>query len=433
MRKINFERILVFFFCFFCLEPFVGFAFITSDTQPTAVIIGILLLFYGLNFSMPKKLLFSLYFVGFFFLFSCLIFSYYMFEGLFPSFEGELLLIKELWAYFTPVVVILATFRSIKYLDKTFVLLVSRSLILFIFLGLVLNVFGQSGVIQLFVNRSVFEENLNGRGLTSFFPEQSYLVSSLLLLSVFMLIHDVLKLRPAILIFILSISSRAGQNLISFVSILLAYFFSFFSGLRIFLLIRRHIVVAFLLLLLILFGSSIAEGFLYLFPPQHFRVSYLVDNLLRVGPGFMFGDSSIMIKISGLIGAFSSVILLNFNFTPGSTTLFAPSADMVRAFSSVTKFISNDNLTTIGVGQSYGPLPKYIIDYGLFGLLSSSIITFFLFAHAFTSKRFSFRFSGMILIIYFWIFLPLANPTIWFLFAIYLASNKGNSYLPVSD
>jgi len=154
---------------------------------------------------------------------------------------------------------------------------------------------------------------------------------------------------------------------------------------------------------------------------------------LWLGPDFVLRDPSIMIKISGLIGALSSIVSTPLNFMPGSSIFFQPSADMTSAVSSVIRFISFNNLTTFGVGQSYGPLPKYVIDYGLFGLASSSVITFFLIAKASASKSFALRFSGFIIMFYLWIFLPLANPTIWFLFAVYLASNDENTNLCVPN
>lgn len=279
---------------------------------------------------------------------------------------------------------------------------------LIVYFGFVLNILGFTWFIQLFVNRSLFEDG-GVRGLTSFFPEQSTIATQLIFYLFLYYIYGSLNLPRVLAIVIALFLSLSGQTIINFFVLIFIYVtFSLFNLYK-----KNYLYVLSAFTSFLVASYYIDADFLVdLGLPS--RGIYAISDLLNYGLIYLLNDDGIVYKLTGIIYGVSGVV--DFNYLPSIYK---------------TQYVNNLNVDFLSyvfinvIGKPYLIVPSnpysifgsLLFDHGLIGLFFFLLIVISFF-HILIISSFQYRviFSFLFFLFVFHSFI--AQPTFWFVFFI---------------
>lgn len=405
--KYSFQLLTI----FTLLNPYIGLSIFPSDTQPFAVLLS--LLYIVSYFWNRKKILFPKVALPFL---ALLLFSISSFIIKIIAINTDLIdNIRYLYSYITPFIIILFIYtirNNIKIVDLT-----KKAVDIFIFfcfLGFLFN-FLDIDIPKYFVNRARFEDISHGRGLTGFFPEQSRVSEQCsIIFFIYYLVVGISLPRFFCLLLIATVSF-AGQFFIQIFFIFLSFVCAQF-------ILRQRLKILFLKINLLLFASlssyylfiNVADMLINLGVPSRGVVA--IKILLTQGIYGWSEDSGIIIKTSGLFSMISTILSVPLNFQVGSFSNPDFIDSISTSYSHVQNFVFNNSIPKIP-SRVYSALGLYIVDFGIIGLMAVSYILILLF-NGLRKRKFIIIWSSIFLFFCLFVKLNLANPTLWFLFAL---------------
>ena len=405
--KYNFYLLII----FTLLNPYIGLSIFPSDTQPFAVLFSfVYIVFY---FYYKNKIYFPRVVLPFL---ALLLFSIFSFLIKIFAIKADFIdNLRYLYSYITPVSIILFVYTLKNKLN--FVKLTKNSVDIFIFfcfLGFFFNLF-DIDIPKYFVNRAKFEDISHGRGLTGFFPEQSRVSEQCsMIFFIYYLVVGV-SLRRFFCLFLIANLSFAGQFFIQLFFIFLSFVCAQF-------ILRQRLKSLFIKSFLLLCVSlcsyylfiNLADLLVNLGVPSRGVVA--IKIVLTHGLYGWSEDSGIIIKVSGLFSMISAILSVPLNFQLGSFSNPEFIDTISTNYSQVQNFVFNNPNPKIP-SRVYSALGLYIVDYGIIGLFAVFYILIFLF-NGLRKRKFIIIWSSIFLLFCLFVKLNLANPTLWFLFAL---------------
>jgi len=412
---------------FFSLHPYIGLPILPSDIQPLAISFCVLAIFvraFSHSLALPKLILPALIML-------VLALVSFFVELILVQEKPLLHMVRHLVGYVTPVVILtyIYMFQDILFSRETTKLI--DFCLFFAFIGFLLQMLGLNSIIQIFINRAVFDGLVgSARGLTGFNPEQSRVSEQLLLFGILYSSLGSLTRGRIALLLIGGALSFAGQYLASVFQVLLGVVVAslcyFAYKPKLFLRITFYIGSAafFFTVILPLVLPNLLELMSRWGLPGRFigLANLYLDN----GVLGLLTDKNAAIKLSGLVAAAATILYKPFNFQ-----LSAEASDVfVQGIEQYAIFVTSNlygGQTYFSVERVYSALGVWVVHFGVFGLF----LSFWLLIKGFTmlgnakAKKLSELTCFFILLQLLFLKIPLANPTLWFAFGVL---TLGSSY-----
>ena len=382
---------------FFILLPYIGFIFLPSDIQPLAFFSVLFLITIGL-IKLTKVEIFGIVIT------SLYITTVYLITISYYKNLPILSLFRYIIPYLTPIL-IFSYCRTFYKIDITKVL---DFVLLFIYFGYMLNILGFTWLIQLFVNRSVFE-GADVRGLTSFFPEQSTIATQLVFYLFLYYIYSSLNIYRFLFIVIALIFSLSGQTIINIFVLFFLYVLFLLVKFK-----KSHYLslISILASFLIAFYYVDAKFLVDLGLPS--RGIYAISDLINYGFIYLLKDDGIAYKLTGFLYGVSGIVDLNY----------IPSIYKTQYIDKLNvDFLSHVFFNIIGKSYLIVPSNPYSIfgsllfDHALIGL---SLFILFLISYLYilSVSNFQYRIIFSFLFFLFVFHSFIAQPTFWYVLFI---------------
>ena len=413
---------LYFVFYLSIFLPYIGITLIPSDTQPFAVLIGLLIILNNLYSTKIIK-------INLITLLTLIVALTAILSGLLqlyiPQYLGEkepIYIIRGLWAYITAPIIIHAVVIVEKSKLRPDLYKLFYWFAVIISVGFLLNILGLESIIQLFVKRADFAKSLvEGRGLVGFFSEQSKVSEQIGFFYVLLLANGLASFWVTLLSFTLGLLSFAGQFFVVVTQVFLAAIspiFIRFINLRFNKL--SFIYVGIITLFFLLFNqllSSIEYLSNFNFIPS--RGLDAIQVILDIGLDGLSNDVGFLAKLSGLflltarllydpltleLGYVSNVDIINFE-------MFTLLENIKNTF-----FPSSTRTIWYDPGHVFSAFGNWVVDFGILGFIYILIFLFFVLRHvalADRSQRKGLYILTTFTVICSFLKIQLALPTLW--------------------
>ncbi len=407
--------------------------FLPSDTQPLAVLFGLIII--GSVLVIKNTLIIPIYSIPALLIFIIASLSLlFNFLGIFGGISF-IDLIRAYWSYITPFIIIL----SLHYYSKAYgvqdVPKVLDFVLGFFYFGVILNILNLTWIIQLVVNRSLYnidDPSNNERGFPSFFPEQSSIPEQLIFMIFVYLILGTLTKKRLFFCLLGCVLSFAAQFAVIIVEILLAFVLTIFikaiintklskKSLYIFLLIATFTIAG------IFLGAKIAEWILLNtgFPTRGIDA---IRIILTNGTYGFSDDVGIIVKLSGLFAVLSTLYANPFVFEIGyafKNNYTEAKKVLGDTYYKIESFVFG-NPELIFFDRVYSAMGTWILDFGIIGAIISLIMIIYMWYKTLTTNpknNFYLVWSSAFITFCFIIKVQAANPTIWAFYGFIMIQN----------
>lgn len=403
---------------FFILMPYIGLGFLPSDTQPLALIFSALL---TLSLILEKRRIPAESLP----ILSVLLLA--LVAALLSLNKDFLTVARALAAHATPFFVFVFCYYFFKKNGSPRIVKVIDFSLFVVFIGFFLNVVGATGLIQLFVGRAIFESSLHARGFTSFFPEQSRVSEQLSFFFICYMVLGSLSVKRAGLLLLGAFISFSGQ----FFIIVIFLSLSFFSGIYLYSWSSRRVSRS---EFLFLFIAPFAGFFLFMLLPNFLdfivslgmpaRGATAVKNLLEQGAHGLSNDVGAIIKLTGFVLILAVLFEKPLNFEIASASSGSFWQDVLPSYAFIQNLIFG-NQGVITAPYVYSSIGTWIVDFGVLGAVSAFVFISMSFKRVSLSNNYYVIVGFLFVLIMAFVKMPLANPTIWLVFALIVVYSKG--------
>jgi len=349
--------------------PYVGISVLPSDVQPIALALSIcsLILFSGkIRFDLISVLLLAILAMAI----TSFVMSIYDIGG------NMMFDARALFGYLTAPIVYLY-FRN--YLFSEGPTAVARFVdiaVIVTFFGFLLNIIGLTSVIQIFVNRAIFDDSTVGaRGLTSFFSEQSRIPTQALFFAFFYMIAGCLNWPRAISLLSMSALSASGQffiNIVVFISSMGAAVFynsirnGQFRGIHL-----AYTMAGFLFLTGIYLTAR--DHYLYLIEiglPRRGIEAFHEIAVFNIGS--LSDDLGFLYKVSGPLQGISAIWFEPFKIRIGTAYYFEFERDLFAIYVNLIYHIFESTLVPLPP-RSYSIFGAWWSDFRIYGMFATLV------------------------------------------------------------
>lgn len=355
---------------FFILMPYVGISILPSDIQPIALILAIAALFFSskkLEIDIIAKLLISIMFISM---------GSFLFNRYDPN--GDILFdSRSLFGYITAPIIYVYFYNYLMSTNRIVLIKIIDYAVILVFFGFFLNLINLTSVIQLFVNRAIFEESVGARGLTSFFPEQSRLPTQAVFFAFFYLISESLNWKRALFLFMMAALSASGQFFINIVVFVIGI-----SGSVLVNSLKnrefRPIHVAY-----VGFGTALLTAIFFAARDHHL---YLIEiglpargiqafhQITTSGIMSFADDLGFLFKVSGPLQGISAIINEPFAIRIGTAYYFPIENDLLRTYSHIIYDTFGSYLVPLPP-RSYSIFGAWWSDFRIYGVVLTTIFS----------------------------------------------------------
>ncbi len=411
---------------FFCCLPYIGLAVMPSDIQPVAMLLAFLFLM-SLGTVLVTR---EIAVLGFLALMSVVSLINSIND---INFDLMVVVRASFGLFSSPIILASALIALIKVKSRS--ILMALDFVLFVvFLGFALNILGLSNIIQIFVNRSVFDlSELSGRGLTSFFPEQARIPTAMAVVGITYYSLGGLNTPRLLLCFLAGFLSGAGQFYVNLGVIALCLLTSvlcysiFFNRLRLWSLVASAIIT-FSVLFVLIAVATFPEELVSLGLPS--RGVWAISEIMHSGIAYIGTDLGILFKITGITMPAAMLLTYPLNFSLDSTRLFFTDPILFQSYQFLlSQFFAADYFPL--ARRPYSIFGAWVVDFSLIGLIVSSLFILSLASRILTASREKFKFSLFVfLFMMFFFFLRSvpALPYFWLLCAVFMKEFLGPRY-----
>jgi hypothetical protein len=413
--------------------PNIGLGALPSDTQPFAFLLACVGFMQMVQVNGPRASVITVPFIFMTFLASLSAAVAYTLHV-----HSSIDLLRYYYGYISaPIIVGYLVFKLPSVANEV-VVRVADAVLVVTALGMVLQLLGLASIINVLVNRSVYVDIAeSARGFTSFYSEQSRVSIHMAIVAMIYLIEGSLTGKRLAAIASLSFLSFAGQvgvvlsqlTLAALASIVLYAVWHLSAR-------KRHLVVAaaasLSLITLVLAAEPIlvvlASGGL---PTHGFNRALRV---LELGGSYIANDAGIIVKLSGLFQALSSLWERPIAFALGAPATEGYAESISGTYANLSLFFMGHARLAFP-DRLYSAFGTWIVDFGVMGLLSMVALHALILRRIFREQR---RVQLAILLAYvFWSMITilqvaLANPALWALLAV-LWARAGADQAPEQD
>lgn len=354
---------------FFVLMPYIGISILPSDVQPFALFFSAFALLIS-----SKKIEFDRFFFILTLILFCAIAAFLV--SFYDSQSDLMYNARSLFGYLSAPIIYLYFYNYLKGNGFDALVKLLDLAVAVVFAGFVLNLIGLSSIIQVFVNRSVFDEGtLVARGLTSFFPEQSRVPTQAVFFAMLYLLADRLDWRRACILFIMGALSASGQFFINVTVFALGVVLAIFcASLRSGRLRLGHCVYAagggMVLLGMVIAARDYHHSLIEMGLPQRGIVAF--HQITTSGLRSFSDDLGFLFKISGPLQGISAIVADPISFRLGGSFYFYQDQAVLSQYINYLYGIFNTNLLPLPM-RSYSIFGSWWTDFRLLGLIFSAV------------------------------------------------------------
>lgn len=297
---------------------------------------------------------------------------------------------RAIYGYISSVVIFTVFFNYIRTVSSCAVCRLADITMLITFVGFALNVTGQTWIIQLVVARAVFDfYSDQGRGLTSFFPEQSRLANQMILLVAVYYASSRLTAWRLCCTVLIAAASASGQFFINFSVLVASFIVSSMLAVNLSTQAKTRVYAS--ASIIVLFSSFFIYHVLYFaddlvamgFP---LRGIYAFREVLNLDLYSLGSDYGFLFKISGPIQGYAATRVAPVSLELGANFYFAANPDFVHVYERTLKDLFQAPRAPYPE-RAYSIFGAWVTDLKLFGVLLTG--QFFL-----TLKRSAARATG---------------------------------------
>lgn len=350
---------------FFILMPYIGISILPSDVQPFALVLSILsLIFYKGVVKVDK--------ISIVLLVMLLISIISFIVNIYNPYQDMMFDSRALFGYATAPIIYLYFYNYLLSNESNSLVKYIDIAVLIVFFGFILNIFGFTQIIQIFVNRAIFDESTAGaRGLTSFFPEQSRIPTQAIFFAFFYLMAGRLNWYRGLALLLMSAFSASGQFFINIsvfvVSMGIAVLYGAVRNGRF---RALHLTYA-------IFGFALLTGIVFI--TRSYHLSLIEIGLPRRGieafyniSGFEFdfisNDMGFLYKISGPLQGISAIIFDPFKIQIGTAYYFEFERGLLAIYTNLIYDLFSSNLVPLP-SRSYSIFGAWWTDFRIYGLI----------------------------------------------------------------
>lgn len=326
---------------------------------------------------------------------------------------------RALYGYISSFVIFIVFANYLRLAKSSAVCRIADVSMAITFLGFAMNLWGLTWVIKLFVSRAEFEwfED-QGRGLTSFYPEQSRLATQMILLiAVYYAVSGLTTWRLCLAVLIGAFSA-SGQFFINLSLLLIAFVISSLatvslsSGAK----LKIYSAASLVLLLFVAFAYETlyhADDLVNMGLP--IRGIYAFQEVLNLNIHGLGSDLGFLYKLSGPFQGYAATRVSPFSLELSQSYYYTANPDFVRLY--------EDTLTQVFDARGF-PYPEkafsvfgsWLTDLKLFGLLLSGQFCYLLYRGAMRGSAKDRVMTRALFLVVLFLFLTRSNtsePTFW--------------------
>jgi hypothetical protein len=418
---------------FFALMPNIGLGALPSDTQPFAFLLACVGFMQMVQVNGSRASVIAVPFIVMAFLASLSAAVAYVLQV-----HSSVDLLRYYYGYISaPIIVGYLVFKLPSVANGVVVKVVDAVLVVTA-LGMVLQLVGLASIINVLVNRSVYVDvTESARGFTSFYSEQSRVSIHLGIVAMIYLLEGSLTGKRIVVIASLSFLSFAGQvgvvlsqlTLAALASIVLYALWHLSAK-------KKHLMVAaaasLSLITLVLAAEPVmavlASGGL---PTHGFNRALRV---MELGGSYIANDAGIIVKLSGLFQAVSSLWERPIAFALGAPATEGYAESISATYANLSMFFMGHARLAFP-DRLYSAFGTWVVDFGVIGVLSMVTVHALILQRIFRGGRrvqiatlLAYVFWSMVTILQ----VALANPALWALLAL-LWTRAGDDRAPEPD